>query len=184
MTNLAPLYWHRRGAAHDLGLIEHRVRSHMGRHGGQHLLFAINQIGGVEGRQLEAVSVGNCVGRAGLDAISAKNAAVVIDVVNLGVAFAAAHAFLGRIFGRFDIDAIAPGSWPRKENRRRIFPGRSRRAAERARRETAPEILRPATAPGHRDNSPPGRLEHLHEGDAHALGDSGYVLQYRHTLLL
>src|SRR6185312_14539583 len=75
-------------------------------HWHQHLFLAVDQRGGVIAGDLEAMAVGDGVGGAGLHAISAEDAAVVIDVVDLGVAFAAADAQLGSILGRFDIDAL------------------------------------------------------------------------------
>src|ERR1700722_8598287 len=73
----------RRSPAVYVRLIEYHISSHVRRTGGQHLLLAVNQITGIECRQLEPVSMGNSVGGASLNAVSAKNAAVVIDVVNL-----------------------------------------------------------------------------------------------------
>ena len=70
------------------------------------MLLAHHEIGSVEACQFESVSVRDGVGRTGLDTVSAKNAAVVVDVINLGVALAAADAKLIGIFGRFDIDAL------------------------------------------------------------------------------
>ena len=74
------------------------------------MLLAVNQVAGVECRQLEPVSMGNSVGGASLNAVSAKNAAVVIDVVNLGVALGPAYAILGGILGGFNIDAVRRAS--------------------------------------------------------------------------
>ena len=45
-------------------------------------------------------------GGAGFHAIAAENAAVVVDVIDLGVALAAADAHLIGVFGGFDIDAV------------------------------------------------------------------------------
>ena len=52
------------------------------------------------------MAVGDGVGGAGFHAIAAEDAAVVIDVVDLGVALAAADADLLGILGGFDVDAI------------------------------------------------------------------------------
>jgi len=73
---------------------------------GEQLFFAVNELGDVIGGEFEAVSVGDGVGRAGLHAISAKDAAVVVDVVDRGVALAGADARLGGIFRRFNINAV------------------------------------------------------------------------------
>ena len=72
----------RRAAVH-VGLIEYDIGSHVGWPRGEHLFLTIDKIGSVKCSQFKAVAVGDGVGRAGLDAVSAKNAAVVIDVVNL-----------------------------------------------------------------------------------------------------
>ena len=67
---------------------------------------SVNQRGRVIASDLETVAMRDGIGGARFHAISAENAAVVVDVVNLGVALAAADAqFLG-VFGGFDIDAI------------------------------------------------------------------------------
>jgi hypothetical protein len=89
-----------------VGLIENDVRAHVGWPRSQHLLLAHDQIGRVKARQLESVSVRDSVRRACLDAISAENAAVVVDVVNLGVALGTADPVFGGIFCGFDVDAI------------------------------------------------------------------------------
>src|SRR5437868_462794 len=73
---------------------------------GQHLFLAIDKVGGVHGSNLKAVPVGDGVGGAGFHAVSAKDAAVVIDVVNLSVALGAAYAVLFGIVGGLNINAI------------------------------------------------------------------------------
>ena len=72
----------------------------------QHLLFAVHQIRRAKCRQLESVPVSDGVGRARLHAISAKNAAVVVNVVNLGVTLGAAYSMLGRILRCLDVNAV------------------------------------------------------------------------------
>ena len=52
----------------------------------QHLFLTHDQVSGVQRGQLEAVAMGDGIGGAGFHAISAKDAAVVIDVVDLGIA--------------------------------------------------------------------------------------------------
>src|SRR5262249_32767249 len=95
----------RRPARH-LSLIEYRVCSNMCWHGGQHLLFAVNQIAGTEGRDFKPVAVRDGVRRAGLDAISTEDTSIIVDVINLGVALSAAHAMVSGALRRFDIYAI------------------------------------------------------------------------------
>src|SRR6476646_10466018 len=95
----------RRPTVH-VGLIKYDVGSHVCWPGGQHHLLAVHQIGGVEGRQLETVAVSDGVGRTGLDTISAENAAVVVDVVDLGIALSATDAVFSGVLGGFDINAV------------------------------------------------------------------------------
>src|SRR5262249_45183320 len=56
MTALLSWSHFRRRSANDLGGIEHRVRSQVRRFRREQLLFAINQIGCIEGRQFESVA--------------------------------------------------------------------------------------------------------------------------------
>src|SRR5271157_334220 len=58
----------------------------------EHILFAFDQRGSIEAGDFKSVAVRNGVGGAGFHAIPAENAAVVIDVVNLGVALPAGDA--------------------------------------------------------------------------------------------
>src|SRR5262245_36535003 len=73
---------------------------------GQQLLFAIDEIGGIEGCEFEAVPVGDGVGWTSLHAVSAEDAAVVVDVVNRRVTLGAADAILVSVLGSFDVNAI------------------------------------------------------------------------------
>src|SRR5256885_7453136 len=54
---------------------ESRILALVGRHGCEHLLFAVNQVGSVQSRDLKAMAVGDGVRRTGLDAVSAEDAA-------------------------------------------------------------------------------------------------------------
>jgi len=74
--------------------------------GDQHLFLAVNQCGGVVARHFKTMSVGDGIGGTGLDTESTKDSAVVIDVVDLGVALAAADPQGVGIFGGLDIDAV------------------------------------------------------------------------------
>ena len=70
------------------------------------MLLAVNQITGIKGRQLKPMPMRDRIRRASLDAIPTKNTPVVIDVVDLGVAFGAAYAVFGGVVGGFDVDAV------------------------------------------------------------------------------
>ena len=61
--------------------LERKVRAL--RNGSQQLLFPVDQSGGVMAGGLESVAVCDGIRRAGFDAVTAKNAAVVIDAVDL-----------------------------------------------------------------------------------------------------
>ena len=134
--------------------------------GGKHILFAFDQRGRVVAGRFEAVAVRDRVGGAGLHTIAAEDAAVVIDVVDLGVALAAGDPRGGGILGRFDIDTV----------------GRARGGAQEARH----ALLHPVdVALQHMDAAEAlfelGRRvgiivgdrgpHHFLEGDAHTLGD-------------
>ena len=158
-----------------VGLIEYDVRSHVCWPGGQHHLLAVHQIGGVEGCELKSVAVRDRVSRTRLDTVSAENAAVVVDVVDLGIALGAADAVLRSIFGRFDINAV------RRARRRAQEAGdaflepvfvalQHVRAAET--RFNAGSAQRTLSVRIILDDR---RLEHLQEGDAHALGNRGDI---------
>ena len=126
------------------------------------------------------MSVGDRIRRTRFHAVPAENAAVVVDVVDLGVALGATDAVLRRILSRFDIDAIRRTGCRAQEACHALLQsilialqdvgaaeaGLNSRAAQR--------ILAVGIILHSR------RLKHLHEGDAHAFGDGGDVLQNRH----
>src|SRR5262245_58691903 len=127
------------------------------------------------------MTVSDGIRRASLNAISAENAAVVINVIDLRVTLGTADAILSCILGGFDIDAI------RRAIRRTQEAGNAFlkpvlialahiNAAKALLEFGAPERPRPIGIV--LDNR---RLEHLPEGDAHALGDGGDVLKEWHT---
>src|SRR5689334_10037441 len=72
----------------------------------QELLLTINKIAGVVGGQLKAVAVRDGVSGAGLNAVAAEDAAVVINVVDLGVALSAADAVLRRVLSGLNVNAV------------------------------------------------------------------------------
>ena len=73
---------------------------------GEQVFLAIDHVGDVVGGEFEAVTVGDGVGGASLDAVAAEDAAGVVNVVNLGVAFAGADAGFGGVVGGLDVDAL------------------------------------------------------------------------------
>src|SRR5438309_1921902 len=78
----------------------------MRRPGREQLLFSINQVGRVKGRNFEPMPMSNRIRRTRLYTVSAKNTAVVVNVVDLSVTFGAAHPMFGCVLRRLDIDAV------------------------------------------------------------------------------
>jgi len=128
--------------------------------------------------------MGNGVRRAGLNAVSAKNAPVVVNVVDLGVTFGAAYPFLGGVLCCLDIDAI------------RWAVGCAKKTGDTLLQTILVALQNMYAAKPFLDSRPPqwpwaigivlhnGRLEHLHEGDAHSLGDGGNIPKNRHAALV
>jgi len=179
--NLASRHHFCRRPTIHVGLIENDVCPHVCWPGGQHHLLAVDQIGSVESCQLKSVAMGDRVGRAGLDTISAENTAVIVDVIDLGVTLGATDAILRRILGRFNVDAV----------------GRARSCAQKASHALLQSVFvalqhvratETCLNSGSAQGSFPIRivlhgrgLEHLHERDAHSLGDGGDIFQNGHV---
>src|SRR5579859_5795974 len=72
----------------------------------QHLLFSVNQIAGIEGSQLKSMAMRNRISRASLHAVPAKDASIVVDVIDTGVALGARNSVFRGVFRGFDVDAI------------------------------------------------------------------------------
>ena len=81
-------------------------RNRSGRFIFKELFFTINKRVDVVGRQLEAMTVRDGVGRARFHAITAENAARIIDVIYARVALACRNSVRIHIFSGFDINAI------------------------------------------------------------------------------
>src|ERR1700722_9729344 len=81
-----------------------------GRPGFKKLFFAVDHGVDVVGGKLNAVSVSDCVGGAGFDAVAAEYASRVVDVVDRGVTFAGGNSLGVGIFSGFDIDAVRRAS--------------------------------------------------------------------------
>jgi hypothetical protein len=178
---LNPWRWQSRRAARHFSLIEHRVCSHMCRLGGQHLFFAVDQVAGVKAGDFEAVPVSDCIRGTGLDAVSAENTSVVVDVINLSVTLRSADPMLGGILRRLDINAVRGTGRRTKETGDAFFQAvlialQDVHTAKTLLKLGATERSRPVGIILHLRG-----LEHLHESDAHPLGDRGNVFQDRHT---
>src|SRR5947208_2770274 len=164
-------------------LIEHRVCSYMCWHGRQHLLLAIDQIAGIKRGNLEAMSERDCIRGTRLDTISAKNAAVIVNVVNLGVALCAAHPVLSRVLRRLDINAIRRASCRAKKTSHALLQSifvalQDVNAAISFLKFCSLQRPGPVRVILHHRWS-----KHLPESDAHALSNSSDVFQDRHTLI-
>src|SRR5687767_11492279 len=74
----------------------------------QQIVFGLEEIRATVNGEFKVVAVGDRVLRTRLDAITAKDATAVIDVVNLGVTFIDADSLFGRtrIVGRNDVNAL------------------------------------------------------------------------------
>jgi len=148
------------------------------------LLLAINKVGSVEGSQLKTVAVGNRVCRACLDAISAEDAAVVVDVVHMGIAFGAANAIFSRVLSSFDVDTVGrTGSRTQETSYTLLQPVfvalQNVKTAKALLEDRATQwtwTIRIVL-----DNR---GLEHLPEGDCHAFGDGSDVLHDRHIWII
>ena len=56
--------------------------------------------------KLDAVAVRDGIGRTSFNAVTAENASGVVDIIDLGVAFAGRDPVLVGVFGSLDVDAI------------------------------------------------------------------------------
>src|ERR1039457_2917479 len=157
-------------------LLRRRQRAH--RH--QHVFLAHDEIGGVQGGKLEAVAVGDGVGGAGFNAVAAEDAAVVVDVVDLGIALGGGDADFFGVFGGLDVNAVG-------------WAGRRTQKAGYALFQAVLVALQHmgATVALLEDRSAQGartvrvvfhlrRFQHLPKGDAHTLHDAGDVAHDRH----
>src|SRR5215471_1592680 len=82
------------------------LRSGSATYRNQKFLFPVHQVAGIEGRQLKAVAVRDGIGGTGFHAVAAEDAAVVVDVIDLGVTLGAADAVLFRVLRCFDVNAV------------------------------------------------------------------------------
>ena len=117
----------------------------------------------------------------GLHAVSAKNAAVIVDVVDLGVAFRPGNPVLCRIFRSFYVNTIG-GARGRAQKTCHAFLQAVFVALEYV-HATVPFL---ELSPFQRARAvwivlDDRGLEHLAKGDAHAPGDRGNIPQDRHV---
>jgi hypothetical protein len=150
--------------------------------GDEKIFFAHYQAGGIEAGKLEAVAMRDSVGRAGLNTIATEDAAVVVDVVDLGIALRGGDTILGCIVCGLDVDAVRGAGGGTKETGNTFF---------KAVLVTLELVLAAKTllkdSPAHgtfavRIVLDFGRLEDLLEGDAHSLGNGCGGADFRHGL--
>ena len=79
-----------------------RIRRNLHQQG----FFAIDEVARIERGEFEAVAVRDGVRGAGFNAITAEDAAVIVDVIDLGVPLGAADALFFSIVRRFNINAV------------------------------------------------------------------------------
>ena len=85
------------------------------------LFFAVNKRVDVVGREFEAMTVRDGIGRARFHAITAEDAARVIDVVHAGIALARGNAVCVDVFRGFDVNAICRASRRTQEAANTLF---------------------------------------------------------------
>jgi len=155
--------------------VENGIGPDVRRSPSQELFFAVDQVTRVKARQLETMAVRDRVGRASLDTVAAEDTAVVIDVVDLGVALRAANTMSFSVLRCFNVNAIR---WTRRsaqEARHTFFQTvfialQHMHAAEALLEHGAASRPWPVGIILHN-----GGLEHFAEGNAHALGNGGYI---------
>ena len=106
-SGIGKMLWLPRRLGEDLGLVLVR-KDRVGKlgHGHQQIFLAHDQGGGVEAGEFEAVAVGDGVCGASLHTVTTEDAAVVVDVVDLGVALCGRDALFLGVLGSFYVDAV------------------------------------------------------------------------------
>ncbi len=150
--------------------------------GDEEVFLTHDEVGRVEGGEFESVTVGDGVSWAGLDTVAAEDAAVVVDVVDLGVALCGGDACLFRVFRGLNVDAVRGAGSGAEETGDALFEAvlitlQLVLAAE--------ALLKLGATHGSFAVGVVfdfGWLEHLLKGDAHSLGNGSGVANDRHSL--
>src|ERR1041385_8433697 len=161
--------------------IKYRVRSQVCRPRSEKMLLAVDQIGCVERGQLKSVAMRNRVCGACLDTISTKDTAVVVNVVNLGIALGAADPVLVRILRRFNVNAISRTIGSAEKTRYTLLKTILVTLQDVPAAISLLETRSPQWASAVRVVFDNCRLEHLAKGNAHSLDDGGDVFEERHS---
>ncbi len=154
----------------------------MCRPGRQHLFLTVDQIAGIEASDFKSMAVRDGVGWARLDTISAEDAAVVIDVVNLGVALCATDAVFGGILRRLNVNAVRRAGCSTQEAGYALFQAVFVALQDVDPTEAFLKLRSPKGTWAVRVVFDLRGFEHLAERDAHPLGNSGDVFKDRHCL--
>jgi len=152
------------------------------RRGYQEVFLTHDEVGGVEAGELESVAMGDGVGRARLDTVATEDAAVVVDVVDLGVTLGTGDALGFGVVCRFDVDAVGGTGCGAEEAGDTLFEAVFIALELVLAAET---LLKFGSAHGTFAVGVVfdlGGLEDLFQGDAHSLGYSCGVLDDRHML--
>ena len=149
--------------------------------GHQHVFLAHHQVRCIQAGEFETVSVRDRVRWAGLDAIAAEDAAVVVDVVNLGIALGAGDTLFGGVLVRFDVDAVRRAGCGAEKAGDALFQSifvalENVRAAEPLLKHGASRRAGTVRIILHL-----GRLKHLPESNAHSFADGGDVAHDGHV---
>jgi hypothetical protein len=97
--------------AGNAGLTQFSLRITLLRRAGfEELLFAVNQGVDIGRREFDVVTVRDCISWTSLNAITAKNASRIVNIISLGIAIAGRNAIRVSVFGRFDVNAIGRAS--------------------------------------------------------------------------
>src|ERR1700722_19048581 len=146
----------------------------------QHIFLAMDQGGRVQRSQFEAMSMSDGIRWTGLHAVAAKDAAVVVNVIDLGIAVGAGDSLLRGILGRLDVDAVGRAGRRAQEAGNTflqaiLIPLQHMRAAKAIGKESTAVGTRSIRVVFHF-----GGVQHLAKGDAHSLGHAGYVAHNGH----
>src|SRR5208282_4576330 len=147
----------------------------------QHLFFPVNQIACAESRQLKSMAMRNRIGRTSLHTIPAKYTAIVVDVVDAGVALGAGDSGFSGVFRGFYIAAIGRARGGAEETGYTFF-----QAVFVALQDVHAAIafLKLCTFQGAGTVGiifDDGGLKHLLQGDTHSLGYRSDVFDHGHT---
>ncbi len=117
---------------------------------------------------------------AGFDAIAAKNAAVVVDVVDLGIALGAGNPLLGGVFSSLDMNAVRRACGRTQETCDALF-----QSIFIALQHVPAAVSLFKLRSAHRSRAIRivlhlGRLEDFSEGDTHSFGNGCEIAHNRH----